>query len=325
MESRILNLGKFAALFKEYKGFFLAAAGLFVGWGLSTTLLLYNGKELVNALVYLFFVVILPFCFSVASLFWLIRDRKSLKALRSSYLFGLFFSFGALASLLLTITVKDIAFGWATTLAVTPQELTSLLKPFAVWGKLCSSCTVSVDLAQASQFNRLGGTISSQQIANAKMLGEWWRFLALGIVVYGVLFRLILWVITLLLSKKRATLFVGEANPEVVIEQSANRAHKGANVLQNRKFRLLGYHIDNLESIGAKSSPSAKDIVVAVKSWEPPLLELFDYLAQLQKENPQSKISLYLLGLEGNKAKQSDIEIWQNKLAEFDLKYEVVA
>lgn len=328
MESRILKLQNFVTLMSRYRVYFIVAIGLLIGFTVSSGLLLYNGKELVNALIYLFFVVILPFCFSMISFFILLfrRDAKSVHSLKSSYLFGFFFSIGALIALLFTITVKDIAFGWATTLAVTPQELVSLFKPFELWSSVCSSCTISVDLAQMSQFNRLGGSISSEQIVHAKFLGAWWQFLALAIIVYGVIFRLLLWLITLVLSKKESTLFSSEANQELAIKQSNNsRSHSDIQTLHERSFQLLGYHIDNLESLGLVSHLNATDIVVVFKSWEPPILDMFDYLEQLHKHNPKSKISLYLIGLNGKKASRSDLEMWQDKLDELNLKYEVIA
>jgi len=289
-----------------------------VGFGISSGLLIYNGKELVNALIYFAIIVVLPFFFSLLSIIGLIF-RKNLELLELSYLFGVFFSVGALVSLLFMVTTQDIAFGWATTLNIKPQSLSSFLNTIALWKGICNSCVVDEHLSLISQFVRLGGKIEASKITYAKELGAWWKFLAFAIVTYGIIFRSLLFIIVKILKPKTIKI-VSQKNQEKLDEASLQYNNKiDAKELKSREFRVFKYYCD----CNLKSSSNAKDIVVCVKSWEPPILDFFDYLEELQARNKDAKISIFLTGL-NDKVKQKDIEIWQRKLNELNLNYEVI-
>lgn len=285
---------------------------------------MYNGKELVNSLIYLGIVVFLPFIFSFFSIFTLLfkREKKSLEALSISYLFGIFFSLGALSSLLFIVTTQDLAFGWATTLNIKASELSGFLNAIAIWKSFCSSCIVDEHLAKISEFIRLGGAISKEQIKNAKELGSWWKFLAMAIVTYGILFRAILYLIVKFVNKEQKVNIISDKNEESLEEISSEYNNKiTQNELKNRVFRVIPYYT-NIPAI-LKNTPDAKDIVVVVKSWEPPILDFFDFLEELQNENKNAKISIFLSGLNG-KADKENIDIWLRKLNELRLNYEII-
>ena len=102
---------------------------------------------------------------------------------------GLFFNLGALTALLLAVALSDRAFGWQTTLDVsasTLQEMTRMVAfPWSWWqgeGRGFPSLTE----IEGSRIVLKEG-IRSLETEN---LVAWWRFLALGIVTYGVLPRL---------------------------------------------------------------------------------------------------------------------------------------
>jgi hypothetical protein len=282
--------------------------------------LVYSGKELVNSLIYLSLVVIIPFLFS---LFWIISLFKKVnETILLSYLFGLFFSIGALISLLFIVTTQDLAFGWATTLNIKPKELSNALNYIAIWKDICSSCIVDEHLAKISNFIRLGEAVSKEQIKNAKELGSWWKFLAMAILTYGVLFRAVLLVIAKMLSNRKKVKIVSEKNQEVLEDYSSSYANKITQQELNKKeYKTVGYYINIPPYL--KNNNKAKDIVVVVKSWEPPILDFFDYLDELKEQNKDAKISIFLAGLNG-KAKDEDVDIWLKKLNELKLDYEVV-
>ncbi len=324
MEGHILNLAAIKKLFLRYKPYLLALGGLLVGFSLSSTLLLYSGKELVNAIVYLFFVVLLPALFSTITLLLLLfkRDAQSKEGVKSSFLFGLFFSLGALVALLITVTTQDIAFGWATTLAVSAKEISSIANSLAFWKGLCSSCVVDEHLAAISQITRLGSPVSAQQIAAAKELGGWWKFLAMSIVVYGIIYRGVLLVFVSILPTKSASLFESEANSDSFDGlKSRAKSVRSKELLKNKTVRLIAYDSNSLEGVELESKEDAKDIVVAIDAWEPPILEFFDYLEDLEKE--ANSVSILLLGLNGGEVDKNDIAIWQDKLEELQKEYEV--
>jgi len=285
---------------------------------------MYSGKELVNSLIYFAVIVVIPFIFSLFSIFTLIfkREQKAQEALKISYLFGVFFSLGALASLLFIVTTQDLAFGWASTLNIKASELSSFLNTIAIWKSFCSSCIVDEHLAKISEFIRLGGSVSKEQIANAKELGSWWKFLALAIFTYGVIFRAILYLIVAILTKEQKIEIISDENIEQLDDISNKYTNKiELDELNKREYKTLSYYTDIPNYL--KNSKDAKDIVVVVKSWEPPILDFFDYLEELQDENKGAKISIYLLGL-NKRAKDEDIEIWLKKLNELKLNYEVI-
>jgi len=323
LEGRILASVK--EIIGRYKSPLLALLGAFIGFSVSSGLLLYSGKELVNALIYLFFVVFLPALFSIVAFLLLLfrREARVAKRARESFLFGFFFSIGALGALLVTVTIKDIAFGWATTLSISPKEMQSFLNSIALWKGLCNSCLIGEDLATISQITRLGSAVSSQQIAKAKELGEWWKFLAMSIVLYGVLLRGLFWLLSALFIKSDSVRFESSQNSDSF--NGLRVSHKEPTpkeALKGRKFQLIGYDVDNLEQLGLDSSEDAKEIVVAVNAWEPPILEFFDYLEELESKG--QRIAILLVGVDGRAPKREDIAIWQDKLLELQKGYEVI-
>lgn len=299
--------------------------GLFIGFGVSSGFLLYSGKELVNALLYLFFVVFLPALFSTVTLVLLLfrRDAKSLEGVKSSFLFGLFFSIGAFFALFITVATQDIAFGWATTLSIEPKKFSSFLNSIAIWKGICSSCVIDENLAQVSQITRLGGAVSTEQVAKAKELGEWWRYLAMATLIYGVVYRGLLLLFVSILPNKKRGLFESSPNCDSFDGlKSSKRELTPRDALKSRHFRLLGYDVGNLESLGLQSDESAQSVVVVVNAWEPPILDFFDYLDTLGMS--QKQIALLLLGVGGKRASDSDIAIWLDKLEQLQKVYEVI-
>ena len=312
---------------KKYKSILFIVGGFFLGASLSSGLLLYSGKELVNVLVYFAFVVAIPALISITGFiiyFFFKHSNAKLEALKSSSLAGVFFSLGALISLLVTITTKDIAFGWATTLNIQPSELKSVLNSIAIWKVFCSNCVPDTHLIELSRYSRLGSSVTKEQIANAQLLGQWWKFLALSIVVYGVTLRGILFAIANILPKQKESVEfssnVAKEEFEQLDSSYENRADFSS--LKSKGFKLLGYHFDT-SKLGLNSSENSNNLVVATKSWEPPIMDFFDYLEELQEDNPNAKISILLVGLKG-KPKSQDIDIWTRKLKELNLNYEVI-
>lgn len=309
-------------LIKKYKNLIFIIGGFFFGFSLSGGLLLYSGKELVNVLIYFTFVIAIPAFVSIGSflLFLIKKDYSKVQALRLSLLSGVFFSFGALSSLVLTITTQDIAFGWSTTLNIDAKSLKSILEKIAFWGSFCSSCTIDEKLIELSRYTRLGVGVTKEQISNAILLGQWWKFLAMSILVYGIFLRGLLYLLTFIFKEYKIAI-TSNIQKEEFKAQSQKAKIVNSNTLKG-KFRVVPYNIDNF-NIDLPSNDDAKDIAIVVKSWEPPIMDFFDFAKELQEENKNSKIVIYLLGLNG-KAKSEDIDIWSKKIKELNLNYEVV-
>jgi len=279
----------------------------------SAGLLNYSGKELVNLLYFLFFIVVLPF---FISLFSLIFKR----AYKESSLAGVYFSLGALVALVVTISTRDIAFGWATTLDITSKDFYRFLSYFAFWKGFCKECMPSLDLIELSRFSRLGTSVTKEQVQNAVELGRWWKFLAMSLFFYGVVFRGLIYLLSLKVKPKKIEFFSDEKEEEFTQESLPQKEDVKKDELKNRSFKLLGYYTD-VKDLGFQSDENSKDIVIAVKSYEPPILDFFDYLDEVIEENKDSKISLLMIGLK-KEPKQKDVDVWKRKLKE--LKYDFV-
>jgi hypothetical protein len=106
------------------------------------------------------------------------------------------FNAGALLTCLWLVAVTDLAFGWSTTLQVTPQAVQSACAAIATpwrwaWPEACPDAA----LVRASQWVRmpgrfLGGESLHEAVARS---GRWWTFLVASLVVWGLLPRLLAW------------------------------------------------------------------------------------------------------------------------------------
>ena len=101
------------------------------------------------------------------------------------------FFLGVLLVAWLLVVVTDLAFGWSTTLqadsAVVYGALNTLASPWSAWLPVA---VPDLELVAASRFYRLEADGLSS--ARAVQLGEWWPFVLMVIVVYGLLPRVAL-------------------------------------------------------------------------------------------------------------------------------------
>lgn len=207
-----------------------------IGFSVGLGLLSYSGEAPVNIIYYLLVASFLPLLGILFSLFSMITNGKlstlfhhlfplhwiekilallpSKKNLKlsdikistnlSKWLFieriqllSLLFSIGLLLSLLLMVIIKDIAFGWSTTLQISPEGFQSILSSIATpWKSLIPSALPSLELVEMSHYFRLGEKLDEQMIHNANRLGAWWKFLAMTTIFYAITLRLILWLLS---------------------------------------------------------------------------------------------------------------------------------
>ncbi|MFK5976471.1 MAG: DUF2868 domain-containing protein [Sulfurovum sp.] len=201
--------------------------GLFSGIGL----LSYNGKEPVNVIYFIFFVVFVPIVTMTFTLISMIRANRSKSVLvhlspafwmekilallpnkisevikdvkinpllsnwmiiKRSQLIALFFSLGIFIGLLGVVVTKDIAFAWSTTLQITPVMLYDFVHFISYpWSYFVPSAMPSQELIEHSQYFRLGDSLSESMIANASSLGAWWQFLAFATLFYAISLRFV--------------------------------------------------------------------------------------------------------------------------------------
>jgi hypothetical protein len=101
--------------------------------------------------------------------------------------FGLAFNLGALATCLYLIAFSDLAFAWQTTLDWTSEGFHRAIALLAApWSWIYPDGVPSLDVVRASRYFRLDGGVLA---GRPELLGEWWRFLVLCLLVYGLLPR----------------------------------------------------------------------------------------------------------------------------------------
>lgn len=112
-----------------------------------------------------------------------------------SQAFTIGFFVGALGALFALVSFTDLAFGWSTTLELSPQSLVRWVQTSAApWAAWLPQAAPTAELIVQSQYFRAAGSP-----ANAQQLGGWWPYVVMCLLIYGLLPRLLL----LLLSRWR--------------------------------------------------------------------------------------------------------------------------
>ncbi len=163
--------------------------------------------------------------------------------------FGLVFSVGLLLSLLWIISSRDIAFGWSTTLQITPGEFHSFVSTVALpWRDFFQEAVPSLELIEKSRFFRLGGDLGDEMRGNAVLLGEWWKFLAMTTLFYAIVLRFIFFVFTYFGLKRafaKSLLLIDGAKEllrqmqEPLIETSSTTREEPFEVAKNMKYNSV--------------------------------------------------------------------------------------
>ncbi len=265
-------------------------------------LLTYNGSAPVNLLYFLLFALVLPLLGSLLSLIALLRtpnrhavrfdadaifqrlfafisrrrplpedalpaELARLYGLMHSQRLALLFSSGMLLSLLVLVASTDIAFGWGTTLQLSPQTFSRWIGTLALpWKTWLPDAVPSAELVAHSRFFRLGGTLEPSLVAHAAELGAWWRFLAMTLLVYAVVPRLLLWLfaryrfgralrqamlsldgVPELLAQMREPLVLMHAEETETPLQPHPRSFVGTKQRQKRYDTVLGWALERAE------------------------------------------------------------------------------
>ena len=110
---------------------------------------------------------------------------------------------GALVALLCLVLFTDLAFGWSTTLEVSPQTVHAVCGWLALpWSGWLPVAVPDLTLVEMSRFFRLESRGLDR--GGAAALGQWWPFVGMTILVWGLLPRLLLVQVMLVLLQRRA-------------------------------------------------------------------------------------------------------------------------
>ncbi len=118
-----------------------------------------------------------------------LRQLHPQLAARAAHGAGLAFAVTALLTLLVQVLVRDLAFGWSTTLQTSAPAYHALVEQLAwPWRGWLPGAVPGLELVEQSRYFRLGG----EAPADPERLGAWWPFLAMLWLCYVLLPRLIL-------------------------------------------------------------------------------------------------------------------------------------
>lgn len=292
--------------------------------------------------------------------------------IRRSQELALAFSLGLFLALLGIVASQDIAFGWSTTLKVTPETFHQFLSMIALpWKAFLPEAVPSLMLIEQSHYFRLGGALSSTMVDHAALLGEWWKFLAMTTLTYALVLRFVFFLLTTIGLKsalKRAMLAISGVRDllreieEPLIETEAVAAEdefKRDDTLDgiavaplNEKYTsVIGWALDEsvvsrqndrtgiaaaeiyeaggshtLEEDQRVVDSASGNILLYVKSWEPPTLDFIDFLMALAMHKSEP-ITVYPLGTPQSdyQAAETDFDIWEQKISTIkDLKIRMV-
>jgi len=110
-------------------------------------------------------------------------------AARAAHGAGLAFAVTALLTLLLQVLVRDLAFGWSTTLQTSAPAYHALVEHLAwPWRGWLPGAVPGLDLVEHSRYFRL----NNEPPTDPERLGGWWPFLAMLWLCYVLLPRLVL-------------------------------------------------------------------------------------------------------------------------------------
>ncbi len=278
-----------------------------------------------------------------------LTDQKIIKwqTVYWSQQFAVAFNLALVLCCLYLVTFTDLAFGWSTTLAFDNSIVKSITDTLSLpWKTLFPAAVPDSNLIEATRFYRLKtinmGNETSNIIDQAQLAGNWWRFLLLCLLFYGLLPRIITLVISKLQLNKSIKksimslpglhLLLDRMNnpsvttlaetPEVEAEKIQTTDANKITALTNRQTYILHWGqpafeqslIESwlIESTGAKVTgfdlvastnnqtipladrlpklDSQTAVSIIVKAWEPPTLELTDWLAELRQHYGQQKL-----------------------------------
>lgn len=103
---------------------------------------------------------------------------------------AVFFNLGALACCVYLIAVTDLAFAWSTTLSLSTEAMTRLLRALALPWWWLSAAVPSAELVEASRYYRQSG------VYDPVLLKDWWAYLIAALLAYGLVPRLVLFTVT---------------------------------------------------------------------------------------------------------------------------------
>ncbi|MFW7380035.1 MAG: DUF2868 domain-containing protein [Oligoflexus sp.] len=113
---------------------------------------------------------------------------------------SLFFLSGSLISFLILVIFSDLAFAWGSTLQISVEMVQSIVNALALpWTWWQPEWVPSFEVLEKTQYFRIEaryvGTPDTSRTTDPRVLGEWWTFLCMSLITYGLLPRCVLWIL----------------------------------------------------------------------------------------------------------------------------------
>jgi hypothetical protein len=117
-------------------------------------------------------------------------------ALYWSQSFAMAFNAAAIGWALILIVTSDLAFGWSTTLQFDAQDFARWVQMLATpWAALLPDAVPGEEMIAATRYFRLDEGGYSIAPTDVSKLGAWWPFLIASLVFYGLIPRVIFWLV----------------------------------------------------------------------------------------------------------------------------------
>tara|TARA_R110001592_G_scaffold363395_1_gene687510 strand:+ start:18712 stop:20097 length:1386 start_codon:yes stop_codon:yes gene_type:complete len=357
---------------------------LFFGFSSMAAFLLTSGRGLVNVFMFLLLFVLVqlllctvaawvmartvgggaPVVLPVNPAHWLVAkalpDRRYLREaqsvlrlvfLRYGQEFGAIFTLGAVAGFFVVLALSDFTFVWGSTFQLSDSLMEQITAWIALpWSSWLPQATVSGDLIFASRFHP---AVTSLSPANIEDMRGWWPFLIMAMLTYGVLPRLLLWLLSkFFYGRQMRAAFAQLPGSERVLARMksplvktqgegagsyAQETESGPAVIDRRLLLLnwanalgppdiaafeefaavpegnivnagLGSLPEELQRLGDRVAKPVEHIMVTVKSWEPPMADLADFLGNFSSV---PRCTLYLVPLPHKSVSTTRLGDWQ--------------
>lgn len=276
------------------------------------------------------------------------------RMLLCSQQFGLTFALAALAVLVLRVSFSDLAFGWSTTLDIEANRLSGWINTIAApWARWSAAAIPSLELIEQSRYYRL--ETAEREISAALLATWWIFIALCLAVYGVVLRALALVVATLGWRRAVAGYLLGHSEIAALIDRldtpemsSGATSDEVLGDVVNRAAPTLGastradliilwngatgpmsdanaqsiieaggeHSIDaDLHALETLSAPPRGVVQVITKAWEPPLLELHDYLNALRERVGRGvSIVVHPVGANGEAPSEHDVDVWRRSL-----------
>lgn len=114
--------------------------------------------------------------------------------------FSLAFNLGTLVTCLYLIVFSDLAFAWNTTLHINTHSFHTVVRIIATpWASVIPAGVPSPELVRVSRYSRLEDEYihkpAELTMPEAMIVGDWWLFLSLCLVCYGLVPRLVIFIV----------------------------------------------------------------------------------------------------------------------------------